>query len=196
MHKGENFSSTSKLGLAAILCALVLGLSGSLGMAAHELRRELAPGLDLWPEHTVPPGWETKETAPDPFPPTARHREFMQAGVPIEYRSRRNPYPAAAKFIHEGGRLYQSHCVTCHDSKGLGHGEAGSALRPLPAFLVNSMKRRRAVDEYFLWAISDGGAQFGTAMPAYKEILTDQQIWQIVVYMRAGFPPVSGAGQD
>ena len=54
MHKGGIFSSTFKLGQATILCALVLGLSASLGMAAHELRRELVPGLDLWPEHTVP----------------------------------------------------------------------------------------------------------------------------------------------
>ena len=147
MLKGGILSFASKLRFGAILCALVLGFSVLPGMAAHELRRELVPGLDLWPEPTVAPAWETKKTAPDPFPPTSRHHEFRQAGVPLEYRSRKNPYPNAAKFVHEGGRLYQSHCATCHDSKGLGNGEAGTTLRPLPAFLVNTMKRRRAVDE-------------------------------------------------
>ncbi len=58
------------------------------------------------------------------------------------------------------------------------------------------IKRRRSVDEYLLWTISDGGAQLGTEMPAYKEILTDNQIWQIVTYMRVGFPNVREAGQD
>jgi mono/diheme cytochrome c family protein len=58
------------------------------------------------------------------------------------------------------------------------------------------IKRQRSVDEYLLWTISDGGAQFGTEMPAYKEILTDNQIWQIVTYMRAGFPPASEAAHD
>jgi mono/diheme cytochrome c family protein len=58
------------------------------------------------------------------------------------------------------------------------------------------IKRQRSVDEYLLWTISDGGAQFGTEMPAYKEILADNQIWQIVTYMRAGFPPDSESEHD
>jgi mono/diheme cytochrome c family protein len=45
-----------------------------------------------------------------------------------------------------------------------------------------------SVDEYMLWSISDGGAAFGTAMPAYKDVLTKDEIWKIVTYMRAGFP--------
>jgi mono/diheme cytochrome c family protein len=196
MHIAKIVLFAFNLSLVASLCALVLGLSASPGMAAHELRRELVPGLEFWSDkHTVTPSWETREAKPDPFSPTARHREFIQAGVPLEYRFRKNPYPAAAKFIHDGGRLYQLHCATCHGSKGLGDGEAGRDLRPLPAFLANTIKRRRSVDGYFLWTISDGGAQFGTAMPEYKKILTDQQIWQIVVYIRAGFP-VSEVGQD
>jgi len=58
------------------------------------------------------------------------------------------------------------------------------------------IKQRRSVDEYLLWTISEGGAQFGAEMPAFKEILTDRKIWQIVTYMRAGFPNVGEAGQD
>ena len=27
-------------------------------------------------------------------------------------------------------------------------------------------------------------------MPAFKGALTEEQIWQIVTYMRAGFPPM------
>jgi mono/diheme cytochrome c family protein len=98
--------------------------------------------------------------------------------------------------VHDGGRLYKLHCATCHGSKGLGDGEAGRDLTPSPAFLAYMIKRPRSVDEYLLWTISEGGAQFGTEMPSFKEILTDQQIWQIVTYMRADFPNVTEAGQD
>ena len=197
MHIGKIVSFTSSARLIATLCVLIFGLTGSPGMAADELRREWVPGLDLWPyERKAAPYWESKESTPDLLSRAERHREFMAGGVPLEYRSRRNPYPAATKIIQDGGRLYNSHCATCHGSRGLGDGEAGRDLTPSPALLAYMIKQRRSVDEYLLWTISDGGAQFGTEMPASKEILTDQQIWQIVTYMRAGFPNVGEAGQD
>jgi mono/diheme cytochrome c family protein len=33
-------------------------------------------------------------------------------------------------------------------------------------------------------------------MPGYKDMLTDQEIWQIVTYMRAGFPNAAKTGQN
>jgi mono/diheme cytochrome c family protein len=53
-----------------------------------------------------------------------------------------------------------------------------------------------AVDEYLLWAISGGGAPFATEMPAFMDTLTREQIWQIITYMRAGFPAVSETGRE
>jgi mono/diheme cytochrome c family protein len=50
-----------------------------------------------------------------------------------------------------------------------------------------------AIDPYLLWTISDGGGTFGTKMPAFKDVLSKQQIWQIVAYLRAGFPVVGPA---
>jgi mono/diheme cytochrome c family protein len=183
--------------LMVTLCILIIGLSTASGMAADEERQELVPGLDLWSqERTATPYRQSQEDLPGLLPRAKRHREFMQAGVPLEYRSRRSPYPAATIFIHDGGKLYESHCVSCHDPKGLGYGEAGSDLTPLPAVLAYMIKRPRSVDEYLLWTISEGGVQFGTEMPAFKEVLTERQIWQIVTYMRAGFPDGRETGQD
>ncbi len=197
MHIAKIVSFTSSLRLTATMCVLVCGLNASPGMATDEEPRELVPGLDLWShEPTAAPRWETKETTPDLLSRAERHREFMQGGVPLEYRSRISPYPAATMFIIDGGRLYKSHCATCHGSKGLGDGEAGRDLTPPPALLAHMIKWPRSVDEYLLWTISEGGAQFGSKMPAFKETLTEQQIWQIVAYMRGGFPAVREAGQD
>jgi mono/diheme cytochrome c family protein len=81
---------------------------------------------------------------------------------------------------HDGGRLHKPHCATCHGTKGFGDEETGRDFPPSPVLSTYVIKRRRSVDEYLLWSISDSGAQFGTEMPAFKEILTDQQIWQIV----------------
>ncbi len=190
-------SFTSSLGSTAAMCVLVCGLNVSPGMAADEEPREFGPGLDLWShEPAAAPRLGTRETTPELRSRAERHREFLQAGVPLEYRSRRSPYPAVTKIITDGGRLYTAHCATCHGTKGLGDGKAGRDLTPLPALLAYMIERPSSVDEYLLWSISEGGAQFGTKMPAFKETLTEPQIWQIVAYMRGGFPVVSDAGQN
>ena len=49
-----------------------------------------------------------------------------------------------------------------------------------------------SVDQYLFWSISEGGLRSGSEMPAYKSRLTSREIWQLVQYMRAGFPPVEG----
>ena len=125
-----------------------------------------------------------------------RHRVFLQEGVPLEYRSRRSPYPAATMVIRDGEDLYRQHCAACHGVNGQGDGEAGKDLTPPPALLAQLIKRRRSIDEYLLWTISEGGKRFGSDMPAFKATLDDNEIWQIVTYMRSGFLPLGEAGRD
>jgi hypothetical protein len=64
----------------------------------------------------------------------------------------------------------------------------GKALSPSPALLAYMITKPIAVDEYLLWSISEGGKQFGSAMPSFKETLPREDIWKIITYMRAGFP--------
>jgi mono/diheme cytochrome c family protein len=49
------------------------------------------------------------------------------------------------------------------------------------------IRRPISVDEYLLWAISDGGKQFESEMPAFKDRLSRDDIWRVIAYMRAGF---------
>jgi len=44
-------------------------------------------------------------------------------------------------------------------------------------------------NEYLLWAISDGGKQFETEMPSFKNKLSREEIWRVIACMRSGFPP-------
>ena len=197
MHSTDTVLSTASTGLAVALCVMLFGFYPSPGWAGDERSEELVPGLDMWSEMRKPaPYWGSKEATPELLPRVARHREFMKAGAPLEYRSSRNPYPQARIIIDDGGRLYKQHCAACHGSKGSGDGKAGRDLTPPPAFLAYLIKRPRSVDEYLQWTISEGGAQFSSDMPAFKEILTDLQIWQIVTYMRADFPDVRETDED
>jgi mono/diheme cytochrome c family protein len=195
--------------IAGVVCLFLLAACGpeappvsSAGSdemtgAPEELHRELVPGLDLWSrKRKGPPPPEIEAPSPEYLARAERHREFMQAGVPVEYRGRTSPYPATKSVILDGGRLYQSHCVRCHGATGQGDGQAGRDLSPPPALLAYLIDRPQSVDEYLLWTISEGGKQFGTGMPAFKQVLTEQEIWQIVVYMRAGFPTIEKVDQD
>lgn len=147
------------------------------------------PGLDPWnaPVESVP-AWDPRNAPPALQPRAKRHLEFIQAGVPVEYRSRRSPFPSAQKFIDAGGEVYRANCVACHGRLGRGDGDAGLDLVPSPALLSRMMDVQGTVDEYLLWTIAEGGKPFDTAMPAYKDRLTEDQIWQVIAYMRAGFP--------
>lgn len=191
MHSSKIAVFLASFGLAVTFCIVVFGFALSPVKAGDEPQHELVPGLDLWSEERKSaPYWGSRKTTPDLVPRVTRHQEFMQAGVPLEYRSLRNPYPQAQMIIETGGKLYALQCAPCHGSKGSGNGDAGRDLTPSPAFLAYLIKRPRSVDEYLLWTISEGGAQFSSKMPAFKETLTEQQIWQIVTYMRADFPDV------
>jgi mono/diheme cytochrome c family protein len=197
MQRARIVSLITGLGMAAALWVLAIVVNASPGLAQDDLRRELVPGMDLWTqERQAAPYWDSKETTPALLSRAARHREFLEAGVPVEYRSHSNPYPYATIVFQEGGKLYQAYCAICHGATGLGDGNAGRDLTPSPALLAHLITRQRSVDEYLLWTISEGGGQFGTEMPAYKDMLTDQEIWQIVTYMRAGFPDAAEAGKD
>ena len=119
---------------------------------------------------------------------SVRHRIFMQEGVPLEYRGLASPFPAVSAVTDQGSGLYQDHCAKCHGPEGFGDGSAGSNLFPSPALLSRMVEKPGAVDGYLLWTISDGGERIGTDMPAFRDVLSEDDIWKIITYMRAGFP--------
>jgi len=124
-----------------------------------------------------------------------RHTTYLQYGVPREYQGAKSDVPPGSETLTAGGELYANHCAGCHGSDGMGGGEPGRAVSPSPALLAFMIQRPISVDEYLLWAISDGGKQFETDMPSFKNKLSRQEIWRVIAYMRAGFqsPPAREA---
>ena len=97
----------------------------------------------------------------------------------------------APQTIGNGGKLFVEHCAACHGRDGAGSGDPGRAVSPSPALLAYMIRRPISVDEYLLWTISDGGKQFESEMPAFKDKLPRDDIWRNIAYMRAGFPEAS-----
>jgi mono/diheme cytochrome c family protein len=175
-----------------VLAALIVtGLI--LAPRAGTLAGDVPPDADGVPEDipkTEEPaiGWSLRNLDPEQQQRMLRFSTFVNQQIPEKYAKAENTVGYTVRAIAEGGPLYVANCRKCHGDTGLGNGDLAYALKPSPALLAYMVQQPIAVDQYLLWSISEGGKQFGTAMPAFKEMLTEDQIWQIVAYLRAGFP--------
>ncbi len=118
-----------------------------------------------------------------------RHQYSMKNGIPAAYDGKSNPLRPSTENLGAGKRLYKEHCALCHGAKGDGRGPAAKDLKPKPPSLAGMsqmpmMKMRGMnLDAYSFWAISDGGEKLGSAMPAFKDALSETQRWQILLYI-------------
>jgi mono/diheme cytochrome c family protein len=103
---------------------------------------------------------------------------------PADYASKTNPLAGNADAVAKGKDQYSALCLACHGEKGLGDGPAGAALSPKPANLQTAAKETS--DAFLFWRISEGGAMdpFKSSMPAQKGVLKEEQIWQMVSYIK------------
>lgn len=130
----------------------------------------------------------------DTMTPTHRHRMqrhwlFMNGNIPARYQGLKNPLGSSDKAVEMGQALYTSHCARCHGDEGFGEGEAGFDLTPSPALLAFIVQMPIAVDSYLMWSIAEGGTDLSSKMPAFKETLSVDEMWQVVAYIRNGFAP-------
>ena len=183
---------------SALMCPLVLIIL----IAAHASAQTVPqpsnePSVDywqplwmqreLWGSGTVPPGMRAR---------LLRHYTFVHYGVQKEYQGAKSSVGDSKEAIEEGGKIYSLKCAGCHGKRGLGDGDAPRSLLPSPALLAFMIQRPITVDEYLLWCIAEGGKQFETEMPAFKDTLNREEIWKIIAYMRAGFPEFAKVGQE
>jgi hypothetical protein len=175
--------------------ALGSALAVLVGIASPIHGQERAVG-DIWRGDAPSPDWREEQAAAAYAMRSKRHRAYLQGGVPPEYRNAHSPYPSVAFFIEESSAIYAKHCAHCHGDDGFGDGDAAMDLRPTPAVLAFMIKSPDSVDSYLMWTIYEGGAEFGTDMPAYKDVLTQREVWKLILYMRAGFPSPDGSREE
>lgn len=99
--------------------------------------------------------------------------------APPEAGRRGNPIPADGASRERGRKLFEANCAGCHGSSGRGNGPAAARLETLPADLT-AMARQHP-DGDFAWKIANGRG----VMPAWKRILTENQIWDLVNFVQS-----------
>lgn len=90
--------------------------------------------------------------------------------------------PARETPADRGERTFKANCVLCHGDKADGTGIAAKNYNPPPANLTVSWRS----DEYKQSLITKGGEAMGRSpyMPPFGQALTEQQIGDLVAYLR------------
>ena len=109
------------------------------------------------------------------------------AETPNEFEDIRNPFANDTAAIAAGQAIFETSCATCHGPAGEGDGPASKTLDPKPASLADTAMMQALSDGYLYWRISEGGQMepFNSAMPAWKDGLSEQEIWQTISFVRS-----------
>jgi S-disulfanyl-L-cysteine oxidoreductase SoxD len=112
---------------------------------------------------------------------TAVVQGFKRA-VSVGGKKDANPLPADAENIRAGQQNFSHYCMVCHGLDGQNTGVPFADRMSPPVPMLNSGNVQRYTDGQLKWIIDHGISPSG--MPASSGILNDEEIWQIVHYIR------------
>jgi mono/diheme cytochrome c family protein len=110
----------------------------------------------------------------------------------IRNKKQKNPLPATAENIAAGKRAFSHYCVVCHgmDGQNTGVPFANNMSPAVPSLTAQTVQSYS--DGQLKWVIENGIAPSG--MPSSKGILSDDEIWSTVLFIRH-LPPAGSLGE-
>jgi mono/diheme cytochrome c family protein len=114
--------------------------------------------------------------------PIGRTGQAGSGGNP-EAKKLKNPVPASAESIAAGKQVYQKLCRFCHGADAKGNGPMAPEGTHPPNLVDGPWSHGSSEGEIFV-VIQDGiGPKFD--MKAFKGKISDQDIWNVVNYLRS-----------
>jgi mono/diheme cytochrome c family protein len=139
-----------------VFLAAGLIFAGSFTVSA----RQTAPATTAQAPQQRPGGWTLPENAAD----------------------EKNPFAGDATAIAAGKELFGKKCKRCHGPGGLGDGPDADPDAMQDMDLTNPKRAARNPDGVVFFKAWNGRTK--PKMPAVKEDLTKEQLWQIVSYVQ------------
>lgn len=127
--------------------------------------------------------------------PGALETRFMTSAehhVFVRNKKAKNPLPATAENIALGRQTFSYYCVVCHGLDGQNTGVPFAEKMDPPVPSLASRSAQSYSDGQLQWIIANGLGPSG--MPASHGILSDEEIWSIVLYIRH-LPPAGSLGE-
>jgi mono/diheme cytochrome c family protein len=104
----------------------------------------------------------------------------LETSNPEEFRS----------HVENGRQVYYRNCVFCHGDDLSGNGMFVHGLNPLPTNFADGDTIANLRETFLFWRIAKGGpglpeegAPWDTAMPAWEKFLTEEEIWDAVLFL-------------
>jgi mono/diheme cytochrome c family protein len=99
--------------------------------------------------------------------------------VPANFKSMKNPVAKGDASNKAGLALYTKNCASCHGKAGLGDGVKARALKDFPGDFSKAEFQNQTDGDHFYKTKTGRGE-----MPKYEGKLSDDDIWNLVNYMR------------
>ena len=99
--------------------------------------------------------------------------------VPANFKSMKNPIAKSDASTQAGQALYMKTCAACHGRTGLGDGPKSKSLKTAPTDFTKAVSQNQSDGEHFYKTKNGRGD-----MPKYEGKLSDDDIWNIINYIR------------
>jgi mono/diheme cytochrome c family protein len=99
--------------------------------------------------------------------------------VPANFKTMKNPVAKGDVSNKAGLALYTKNCASCHGKAGLGDGVKARMLKDFPGDFSGTFFQNQTDGEHFYKTKTGRGE-----MPKYEGKISDDEIWNIVNYMR------------
>jgi len=105
--------------------------------------------------------------------------------VPEEFKQLKNPLLPSDSNLSAARQLYREQCEQCHGKTGKGDGPQAWMQKPAPADLTDAAHMAHVTDGEMFFQITEGRRP----MPAFKSRITEDQRWQLVLFLRTFSQP-------
>jgi cytochrome c oxidase cbb3-type subunit 3 len=95
--------------------------------------------------------------------------------------------PVAAADLAAAKKNFTTFCTKCHGPEGKGNGPSAATLTTKPRDLTECARMKDITDATIFTAIKEGGesVKLSKDMPAWKEGMEDDEIHDLVAYVRS-----------
>lgn len=94
----------------------------------------------------------------------------------------KNPLPDTIEAVMIGAKQFQQHCQVCHGQDGHNTGVPFASRMSPPVSDLGSEDTQEYTDGQMKWIV-ENGIRF-TGMPGWEGLLSDDEMWYMVRYMR------------
>ena len=92
------------------------------------------------------------------------------------------------RHVESGRRVYYRNCVFCHGDNMAANGMFVHGLDPIPTNVPENIAQLR--ETFLFWRIAKGGpglpdegGPWDTAMPAWEKFLTEEEMWDVILFL-------------